>query len=141
MLLREKTSYMKTNYLLNCFKNRAWKMLLMCICICGCICIDNLDAIPYLFNKNSNITVCYYIVNSMIFGGQLLPYFGGVFSSGVLAAENCKERLCHRQNGRTEIFSLSHSIHLPWRCRRLCRWYVYICCLCWTLCTLLFKRF
>lgn len=68
-------------------------MLLMCICICGCICIDNLDAIPYLFNKNSNITVCYYIVNSMIFGGQLLPYFGGVFSSGVLAAENCKERL------------------------------------------------
>ena len=92
MPLQAKISSM-TDYLLCCYKNSLGKMLLMSLCICGCVCLDNSDAMPYLFHKSGSITVSYYIVNSMIFGGQLLPYFGGVFSSGVLAAENCRERL------------------------------------------------
>lgn len=84
---------MKTNYLLGCFRNSILKMTLMSLCVCTCIVVDNIDAIRYLFTGTGNISVCYYITNSLIFGGQLLPYFGAVFSSGLLAADNCKERL------------------------------------------------
>lgn len=84
---------LSTNYLSGCYRKLGFRWLMWSLCICTCICLDTLEAVPLIMNEQSSITVSYFVVNSLLFGGQFLPYFGFVFASGLIASENCRERL------------------------------------------------
>lgn len=81
------------NYLKgNLKKIMTYKLWLVILAVAFCICLDTWNQIPFLWeSERGGMTVYYYIVNSLIFGGQYVPYVIPVLSTLAGTTEYCME--------------------------------------------------
>lgn len=69
----------------------SYKTILVILGIAFCICLDTWNQLPFLFKDVSGISVYYYIVNSLIYGGHYVPYVVPMLSVLVFTTSYCKE--------------------------------------------------